>query len=150
MKLQDKVALVTGGGRGIGLGICRCLAEEGASVVVADVEETEEAAESLKGLDGDSLALRMDVRDEESVRRAVEETLDQFGRIDILVNNAGVLGGMVLGVPLNDLSAEHWDRAYEVNVRGTFLACREVVPHMKERRQGKILNVASRAGRDGR
>ena len=150
MKLQDKVALVTGGGRGIGLGICRCLAEEGASVVVADVEETEEAAESLKGLDGDSLALRMDVRDEESVRRGVEETLDRFGRIDILVNNAGVLGGMVLGVPLNDLSAEHWDRAYEVNVRGTFLACREVVPHMKERRQGKILNVASRAGRDGR
>ncbi|MFQ5914995.1 MAG: SDR family NAD(P)-dependent oxidoreductase [Nitrospinota bacterium] len=152
MKLQDKVALVTGGARGIGLGISGCLAEEGASVVVADVEEavSREAVESLRGRGGDSLALRIDVCDEGSVRRGVGETLERFGRIDILVNNAGVLGGMALGVPLTDLSVEHWDRAYEVNVRGTFLACREVAQHMKERRQGKILNVASRAGRDGR
>jgi NAD(P)-dependent dehydrogenase (short-subunit alcohol dehydrogenase family) len=119
---------------------------------VADVDEaaSQEAAESLEGVGEDALALMMDVRKEESVREGVAEVLELFGRIDVLVNNAGVLGGMVLGVPLTDLTAEHWDRAYEVNLRGTFLVCREVVPHMKERREGKILNVSSRAGRDGR
>ncbi|MBI2881177.1 MAG: SDR family oxidoreductase [Candidatus Tectomicrobia bacterium] len=143
---------MTGGSRGIGLGISRCLAEEGASVAVADVDGagSEEAAASLRQSGADSLAVRMDVRKEESVRQGVGETLDRCGCIDILVNNAGALGGMALGVPLTDISVEHWDRAYEVNVRGTFLTCREVVPHMKERRQGKILNVSSRAGRDGR
>ncbi len=152
MKLEGKVALVTGGSRGIGLGICKCLAEEGASVIVADVDDaaTHVAVDSLEGVGEDALALRMDVREEESVGQGIRQVLELFGRIDVLVNNAGVLGGLVLGVPLTDLSVEHWDRAYEVNVRGTFLVCREVVPHMKERREGKILNVSSRAGRDGR
>ena len=152
LRLRDQVALVTGGGRGIGLGISRCLAEEGASVAVADVDgaASREAVALLQGMAGDPLALVMDVRDEASIERGVGKTLERYGRIDILVNNAGVLGGMVLGAPLTDLSIEHWDRAYEVNVRGTFLVCREVAPHMKERRQGKILNIASRAGRDGR
>jgi NAD(P)-dependent dehydrogenase (short-subunit alcohol dehydrogenase family) len=92
----------------------------------------------------------MDVRDEASVRQGVSRAQERFGRVDILVNNAGVLGGMDLGVPLTDLTVDHWDRAYEVNVRGTFLVCREIIAHMKEQRQGKILNISSRAGRDGR
>ena len=152
MRLEDKVALVTGGSRGVGLGICTCLAEEGASVIVADVdaEAADEAANALSKQENKPLALLMDVRDESSVREGVRKTLEHFGRIDILVNNAGVLGGRVLGVPLTDLSVEDWDRAYEVNTRGTFLVCREVAPHMKERRSGSILNVSSRAGRDGR
>ncbi|MFQ5693546.1 MAG: SDR family NAD(P)-dependent oxidoreductase, partial [Nitrospinota bacterium] len=93
MKLKDQVALVTGGGRGIGLAICRCLAEEGAAVVVADVDEAaaREAASSLEGWGPRVRAVSLDVREEGSVRRAVRETLDGCGRIDVQVNNAGVL-----------------------------------------------------------
>lgn len=152
MKLQGKVVLVTGGSRGIGLGICTCLAEEGASVIVADIDDeaARETAEGLNQYKGNSLALMMDVRDESSVSEGVEKSLKHYGQVDILINNAGVLGGLVLGVPLTDLSVENWDRAYEVNVRGTFLVCKELTPHMKDRGSGSILNISSRAGRDGR
>ncbi len=152
MKLQNKVVLVTGGSRGVGLGICTCLAEEGASVIVADIdaETSRETAEGLSRYEGTHLSLIMDVRKESSVSKGVEKALEKYGRVDILINNAGVLGGLVLGLPLTDLSVENWDQAYEVNMRGTFLVCKALTPHMKGRGSGSILNVSSRAGRDGR
>jgi NAD(P)-dependent dehydrogenase (short-subunit alcohol dehydrogenase family) len=150
--LKEKVALVTGGARGIGFGISRCLAAEGGSVVVADMDEpgAQEGARALRSQGAEALGLHLDVREETSVEEAIRAALAHYRRLDILVNNAGVLGGSVLGAPLTDLSVKEWDQAYEVNVRGTFLVCRALLPHLKARRQGKIINISSRAGRNGR
>lgn len=154
MKLKDRVAIVTGGAIGIGRGVVLSMAEEGANAVVADIDfpGAQETARQAEALGPEAMALKVDVTSDEDVRRMVHETLKRFGKIDILVNNAGVVGGknLKLGMPLWDLTEEDWELAFQVNMKGAFLVTRAVLPHMMERRYGKIINMSSRAGRDGR
>jgi meso-butanediol dehydrogenase / (S,S)-butanediol dehydrogenase / diacetyl reductase len=129
--LDGRVAVVTGGARGIGRGIVDALAARGAEVVAADLDPVEEA-------------VRVDVTDEASVRELVRDVIDRHGQLDILVNNAGVSRS----VPFVDIDEAEWDRVFNVNVKGVYLACRAVVPHMMERRYGKIVNISSMVGKE--
>ena len=147
-KLDGKVAVVTGGARGIGGEIATAFAAEGADVVIADVLGAEAAAPVLSSVAESgrrSLLLQTDVSDERQVRAMVDAALAEFGQIDILVNDAGV----VSQVAFADLEVSEWDRVLSVNLRGVFLCTRFVLPGMLERRSGKIINVASQLGQIG-
>lgn len=149
--LDGKVVIVTGSSRGIGKGIAKTCAIEGAVVVV--VARTEEEGGRLPGTihqtvqeiqddGGVAAAVRCDVTDEEQVEALAKEVLDTHGRIDVVVNNAGVQ----VNVGLLDLQTRHWDLTMRVNLRGPFLCCKYLVPPMIEQRSGSIINVTSSAG----
>lgn len=140
-RLEDKVAVVTGGGSGIGQGISLRFAEEGTSVAVFDVNlnGAEETAGQIEKEGGKSLALRVDVSRTEDVKAAVEEVLSKFGKIDILVNNAGVTRQSKVANMLDEV----WHSVVEVNLTGVFVCCRAVIPQMKKRKYGKIVSIAS-------
>jgi 3-oxoacyl-[acyl-carrier protein] reductase len=144
--LKDKVAIVTGGARGLGKAYCLRMAEEGAKVVVADIleKEAEEAASEIKAKGGTAVAIRADVTDEKSTLKMVEETVKKFGRIDILVNNAGFYHGMSRK-PFNEISSEEWDKMLAVSAKGTWICSKAVFPQMKEQGKGKIINISSEA-----
>jgi meso-butanediol dehydrogenase / (S,S)-butanediol dehydrogenase / diacetyl reductase len=147
-KLDGKIAMVTGGGRGIGRGIAEVLVRDGAAVVIADID-TENAANTADDLarrGGRSVAIELDVTSPEAVGIGVQSAVDAFGRIDILVNNAGVVGSHVGG---STITVEDWDRCYEVNLKGSWLVARALVPHFKANGGGRIINIASIAGRKG-
>ena len=150
MDVTGKVAIVTGGGRGIGRGIALALARNGADVVVAEIidENGRKTAGEVEGLGRRSRAIVVDVTDQGSVDGLVREALAHFGHIDILVNNAGIIGapGWEQRERTNE---EDWDLVYEVNVKGVARVTDAVAPHMKERRYGKIVNIASVAARQG-
>jgi len=139
--LENKVALVTGGGRGIGYGIAMGLARAGADVCVAsrNLARCQQAADEIAGLGRRSIALRVDVSDVEAVERMVNETVENLGCIDILVNNAGIAD---YG-PTVDMTDEQWQRVLDVNLTGVFYCSRAVVRHMIARGGGKIINIAS-------
>ena len=152
MRLENRVAIITGGGHGIGRAYCLRFAEEGAHVVVADVDEA--AAEGVAGevrtLGREALALRTDVADEESTQAMAHHTMDRFGRIDVLVANAA----MFATIPINrgyveDIAVEEFERVLAVNVKGVFLQCRAVLPYMKQQRYGKIVNISSNVVHSG-
>jgi 3-oxoacyl-[acyl-carrier protein] reductase len=146
--LTGLVAVVTGGGTGIGAATARLLAEHGADLLIASRTEAELelVASSIRAATGRRcVAQRTDVKREDDIVRMVERTMEEFGQIDILVNNAG---GTRLG-PLEDLPTRGWDSIFELNVRGPFLCTREVGRHMIERRSGAIVNVSSGAGITG-
>ena len=147
-RLEDRVAVVTGGSRGIGRGIVEAFAAEGADVAVADVLPEEETAPVLAEVERAGrrgIYVHTDVAEEYQVRNMVDTVLHAFGRIDILVNNAGILSQS----PLEEMPVEEWDRVMNVNLRGTFLCCRFTLPHMLEREGGRIINVASQIGQAG-
>lgn len=148
MDLQDKVALVTGAARGIGLATARRLAREGVCVALADLDaaEVSRQAEALRGEGYEALGLQADVADAANVAAMVEATEADLGAIDILVNNAGI-GGRT--APLWEVTDEDWERMMAVNLRSVFLCCRAVVPGMLSRGRGRIVNVASIAGKEG-
>jgi len=148
MDIGDRVALVTGSGRGIGRGIATVLARNGADVVVADINQSDavEAAAEISGLGRRSLGLRVDVTSQESVDAMVGEAIAEFGRVDILVNNAGIVAAAGWE-ERDEFTWEDWDQIYEVNVKGIVRVTNAVIIHMKERRYGKIVNMASVAGR---
>ncbi len=146
MELAGKVALVTGAARGIGRAIALALAEKGANVAVNYAHSEEKARETVelcRSHGVDAIAVKADVRNREEVRRMVEEVVDHFGRIDILVNNAGILGKALRPMEVTD---EDWDAVLGVNLKGAFIVTQEVLRHMK---RGKIVNIASIAGKDG-
>ena len=151
MDVTDKVALVTGGGRGIGRGIVVVLARNGADVVVADLDpkNARSTAEEVSEMGRQSLAVQVDVRDDGSVNQMVSDSMERFGRIDILVNNAGVIASPGWGEGRSRPNDEDWDLIYEVNVKGLVRVTDAVTPHMVERRYGKVVNIASIAGRVG-
>ena len=140
MRLQDKVAVVTGGASGFGAGIVRKFAEEGARVVVADlnVNGAHEIAAEVKGL-----GIHVDVADGASVAAMVDATLGAYGRLDILVNNAGITHYPAL---LEEVTEQDFDKVFAVNCKSVFLTAQNIVPVMKKQGQGAILNVASTAG----
>ncbi|MFN3641718.1 MAG: SDR family oxidoreductase [Gemmobacter sp.] len=140
MRLNDKIAIVTGAASGFGAGIARRFAAEGAQVVVADLrpEPAEAVAEAIGGI-----AIGVDVADAQSVADMAAAVLARFGRIDILVNNAGVTH---LPAPMETVSEADFDRVFAVNCKSVYLTARAFVPQMKDRRAGAILNIASTAG----
>ena len=144
MKLKDKVAIVTGGGRGIGRAYALRFVDEGAKVVIADVifENAQKVAEEIKGKGGDALAIHTDVSNENSTIEMAKKTAECFGRIDILVNNAAIYYG-IGSRPWDGWTVEDWDRMFAVNVRGSWLCAKAVVPQMKDQGKGKIINIGS-------
>jgi meso-butanediol dehydrogenase / (S,S)-butanediol dehydrogenase / diacetyl reductase len=147
-RLEGRVAIITGGGRGIGRGIALALVREGAAAILADIdmESAERTAGEIRGEGGRGFVVRVDVTDPASVEAGVAAAIGGFGRVDILVNNAGVVGQHVGG---GAITLEDWDRCYEVNLKGMWIMSRAVVPHFKERGGGRIVNIASIAGRKG-
>jgi NAD(P)-dependent dehydrogenase (short-subunit alcohol dehydrogenase family) len=145
MKLQGKVAIVTGGGGGIGRVIALRFIREGASVVLAGPTEAKiKAVETeIKDSGGRAIAVHTDVADEGQVERLVAATISEFNRIDILVNNAGVAGPTAL-VP--NVSLEDWERTLAINLTGAFLCAKHVFPHLIEQKSGCIINITSIAG----
>ena len=146
-ELRDKVAIITGGSRGVGRATALALAREGARIAVAarTASEIEAVAREVSAAGGTAVAIRSDLAVEDDIKRLVQEAEAALGPTDILVNNAGILKL----APIAQTSAELWDEMLSVNLRAVFLACREVLPGMKERRSGRIVNVGSMAGRRG-
>ena len=145
-RLEDRVIIVTGGAQGIGLAYCKGLAAAGAKVVVADVDRAgSEAAIGLLGESGaDALAVVGDVSNPEDTEEMARATVERFGRIDGLINNAAMFQRPAMSrVPFDEIPVDEWDRLMAVNLRGIFLCCRAVVPHMKQQQSGKIVNISS-------
>ena len=143
--LRDVVVLVTGGARGLGEAICRELAEAGALVIVADVREelAKTVAADVERSGGRATALRLDVADAADAADAVRGVIAEHGRVDVLVNNAGV----DVTAPVEELTVEQWDRICAVNLRGPFVMSRLVLPGMRARGSGHVVNVASTASK---
>jgi NAD(P)-dependent dehydrogenase (short-subunit alcohol dehydrogenase family) len=138
-KLANKVAIVTGAAQGIGLGIARVFASEGARVILSDVNDAAGAAAAAELSVGQVAYMHADVAREGDVRRLVEETADRFGRLDIVVNNAGVVAVQTV----EESSVEDWDRVMAINVRAIFLTTKYALPRLRGAGGGSILNVAS-------
>ncbi|RMH19236.1 MAG: SDR family oxidoreductase [Acidobacteria bacterium] len=147
MRLSDKRAVITGGGRGIGAATARLLAAEGASVVVAarSAGQLEELVEELRSAGHEAFAVPCDVTDPQQVEHLREATIEHLGGADVLVNNAGI----ATSAKLEDLSLETWNHVFAVNVTGVFLCTRAFLPGMRKRRWGRVVNVASVAGKQG-
>ena len=143
-RLEGKVALVTGGARGIGRAICEAYVAEGAKVAVAD-RLAHEAAETAQALGPNAMAVTMDVTDLDSIAGGVKAVEDAWGGIDILVNNAGIFNM----ASIDKVTLADYRRQYDVNVGGTIFAAQAVVPGMKKRGGGAIINFSSQAGRRG-
>lgn len=145
--LAGKVAVVTGGARGIGGSIVRGLTGEGASVVIADIipEAAQELADALIAKGTRALAVRTDVSRKADADNLAAAAVEEFGRIDILVNAAGV----VRDVRFIDIEEEEWDRTLDINAKSVYLVTRAVLPHMIAARSGKIINLSSRSGKEG-
>jgi NAD(P)-dependent dehydrogenase (short-subunit alcohol dehydrogenase family) len=141
MRLENKVSIVTGAGKGIGWGIAKVFSKEGAKVVVVDWDEQAGAktAEDIRQSGGDAIFVKCDVSNEGEVKAMVQAAIDKYGRIDVLVNNAGV------GVykPVLEATSEDWDYCLGVNLKGVFLCSKYVIPHMQAVGKGAIVNISS-------
>ncbi len=145
MRLKGRVAIVTGGGVGIGKAYSFGLADEGAKVVVADInfEAAEAVAREIEQQGNEALPLKTDVAEQKSTLEMAEKTIERFGRIDILVNNAALFTALGPLKSWDKIDVAEWDRVMAVNLRGLFLCSQAVVPHMKAQGKGKIINIAS-------
>ena len=143
MKLKDKVAIITGSRRGLGRELAIGFAKEGANLVISDrvVDdgELDKAAEEIKALGRQVLALRCNVGNEQSVNDMAQQTIEKFGRIDVLINNAGT----ALYTPVLEVSPKHWQLVLQVNLIGAFLCAKAVLPKMVEQKRGSIINISS-------
>jgi NAD(P)-dependent dehydrogenase (short-subunit alcohol dehydrogenase family) len=161
MALKGKVAIVTGAARGIGRGIAVAMGEAGADVALVDIchpegryptyglasrAELDETAAQIRGKGGKAVEIEADLTKSGDVRRMVDRVVKELGRVDILVNNAGV----IVAAPVVDMDEEAWDRTFDVNVKGVFLCSKAVAPIMIKQRSGKIINIASIAGKTAR
>jgi 3-oxoacyl-[acyl-carrier protein] reductase len=152
MRLKDKVAIVTGGGNGIGRAYCLGMAREGAKIVVADIDgaAAEAVVKEIADLGGEALPVQADVANEKSTQAMAHRTVDRFGGIDILVNNASIFATVPMSrVGFEQIPVEEWDRLMEVNLKGPWLCCKAVVPYMRQRGRGKIVNISSGTVLDG-
>ncbi|MDE5422035.1 SDR family oxidoreductase [Ancylomarina sp. DW003] len=145
MKLLNKVALVTGSNKGIGKAIAFKLAEEGAKIIVAarNEKEASDVVNLIIGKGGEAVYVNVDISDYDSVKNMVNQAIEIYGKIDILVNNAGVSGDPKL---LHDISLDEWDNTFNINLKGTFLCFKEVVPFMIKQKWGRIINISSMGG----
>ncbi|MCY4485526.1 MAG: SDR family oxidoreductase [Deltaproteobacteria bacterium] len=141
-RLDNKVAIVTGGARNIGAVYARTLAAEGARVVVADVLDGSAAAQAIRDAGGEAVHVEVDVSREDDTQRMAKTAMDAFGRIDVLVNNAAIYVS-IQRRPFHEISAEEWDRVTAVNIKGVFLCAKAVFPHMRDQGGGRIINISS-------
>lgn len=148
MKLDDRIAIVTGAGQGIGKAIALRLANAGADVAIMDINlsAAEAAAQEIEGVGRKALPLQADVSQAAAVNAAVAQVLSTFGRVDILVNNAGIAGRTL---PLTELEETDWNAVMGVNLTGVFLCCKAVIDAMIAQDYGRIVNIASIAGKEG-
>jgi 3-oxoacyl-[acyl-carrier protein] reductase len=146
MRLKDKVAIITGAAHGIGKAYARRFAEEGAHVVIADIDAQggEATANAILDAGGSAWARTTDVRSFPDVEGLIRETVKKFGRLDVLLNNAAIYVTQKLWKgPVENLELDEWDRIIEVNLKGVFLCSKAAIPIMKQQRAGKIINIAS-------
>jgi 3-oxoacyl-[acyl-carrier protein] reductase len=145
LDFQGRTAIVTGGAQGIGLAIVKRLLDSGAAVRIWDRDKAL-LDKTVSSLPGPISGAAVDVTEAPSIARATEEAVRDLGAIDVLVNNAGIAG---MTVPTVDYPVEEWEKVLKVNLTGPFLACRAVAPHMARRKYGRIVNIASIAGKEG-
>lgn len=139
MRLKDKVAIVTGSGRGLGKGIAMKLAEEGAKVIIADMAAADDTVAEIESLGGTASAFAVNVAKQEEVQALVKYAIDTYGTLDIMVNNAGInRDGM-----LHKMPAENWDLVISVDLTGVFYGTQEALKHMREKGSGRIINISS-------
>jgi len=149
MRVKNKVAIVTGGGKGLGKGSVLCLAKEGADIAIIDIDgdSARKIVDEVKSLGRRALAIEADVTDNNQVIKAVQEVIDFFGKIDILVNNAGGFPSGYFeadsGMRIVDRTEGEWDSCYEINLKTAILMCRAIIPHMVKQKSGKIINISS-------
>jgi NAD(P)-dependent dehydrogenase (short-subunit alcohol dehydrogenase family) len=143
MRLQDKVALITGSAGGMGQAAAELFAREGASIIVTDIAEDagEQTARNIRETGGKAIFVQANVANEDDVQHLVRESIDAFGRIDVLYNNAGIMPADDSGV--TDLTEATWDRILDVNLKSAFLCTKYAVPHMIRQGKGSIINIAS-------
>ena len=141
-RLDGRIVIVTGAAQHIGQAYAVRLAEEGANVVAADIRDCRETADLVQAAGAEALALHIDVSDPGQAQELADLTVERFGRIDCLVNNAAVYDGLTRSA-FDEVDLEEWDRVFDVNVKGTYLCCRAVVPHMRKQGGGKIINIGS-------
>ena len=144
MRLKEKVVIITGAGQGLGAAYARRLAEEGAKVVIAELneEKAEAVAKEIKAKGYEALAVGTDVSDEESTKALALKVSETYGHIDVLINNAAVFSTIELK-PVEEISLEEWEQLMAVNLRGVFLCSKAVIPIMKAEKKGKIINISS-------
>jgi NAD(P)-dependent dehydrogenase (short-subunit alcohol dehydrogenase family) len=144
MRLENKVAIITGAGSGIGRGISLAFAKEGAKVVVSDVNENgaKETVEMVKAAGGEAIFVKTDVSQKDEIDKMVKTCLGEFGKVDILVNNAGI----VKSGSIEEMEEKDWDRVIEVNLKSVFLGSKRVIPEMLKQGRGKIISTTSIAG----
>lgn len=145
--LKGKTAIITGSGRGIGRAIALAMAAQGANIVVNDVnmESAGEVVAEIEAMGRQAIAVKADVTSEEQIKQMIETCINRFGKLDILVNNAGI----IQTVPVTEIDGKDWDRVMEVNLKGVFLCCKAALAPMKAQHGGKIINIASVAGKRG-
>jgi meso-butanediol dehydrogenase/(S,S)-butanediol dehydrogenase/diacetyl reductase len=146
MRLQGKVAVVTGGGAGIGRGIVLCMAKEGADIAIPDIQDANAQAvvKEVLAMGRKAISMRCDVTKGAEVEATVDRIKKEMVRVDILVNNAGMASAP--GMPFTNNTEEDWDRTYAVNLKSVFLTCKALAPYFIERKAGRIINIASIAG----
>ena len=147
--MSKKVAIITGAGQGIGKAIARRMAKDGMNIAIADINlETAQAAadEIAKEFGGEAMAIKCNVSQEEEVNAAVQAVLDRFGTIDVLVNNAGVLS---LKKPFVEYTKADWDKLFSINFMGDVFFCKAVIPTLKEKKSGRIINMSSQSAETG-
>jgi len=146
--LKDKVAIITGGGRGLGRAFALKFAEEGAELLLPDIslERAEGVAKEIRAKGGEATAMLTDISDEKATRNMAEKVIQQYGKVDILVNNAAIWYGLNM-TPWDAWTVADWDRIFAVNVKGTWLSCKAIAPLMIKQSKGKIINIASNVSR---
>jgi 3-oxoacyl-[acyl-carrier protein] reductase len=142
--LKDKVAIITGAGRGIGRAFALRFAEEGAKLLLPDIglERAESVVNEIQAKGGEAVAIKTDISDEKATKKMAEKVIQQYGRVDILINNAAIWYGLEI-TPWDAWTVEEWDRVFAVNVKGTWLCCKAIAPLMVKQSKGKIINIAS-------
>ena len=142
VRLKGRVAIITGGARGLGKAYALHLYKEGCMVVIADIIDAKGVVQDLDFRGGEALALQIDVSNEKSTEEMARKTTDRFGRIDILINNAAISTSIIMK-PFYQITTQEWDEVMAVNLRGIFLCSKAVYPQMQKQGKGKIINIAS-------